>query len=543
MYEGTVERTKGKTSPFIRDKLRISVTNRCNKKCYYCHNEGQGHEENNVADLSLEYMKGLAEFCTQNEYHINKINITGGEPLLHPELDKIIQLLFPISNSIRINTNGILFTKQNIDNLIMSGVSEFKIGIDSFWDSRGKDMKLCNMDNFLGYIKYIQKKKCKVVLNMVITKYNYQNIDKMINFCEEHGIYRLKIIELIDYNFRNKIDYEIDYKNKFIENYDKYRDICIDFKPEVDIGMDDMILKSGLCLRWCTSFCKTRACGTMYSIINAKGEIVLCTKSNDSIPVDFTKQSNYFKCNEIILNASQYICNCEDRRYLRDLSGKLISLEDGYDKKWNWEVELSKFWTEPDEIVLSLGKRWATDKKTIILDLGAGLGRNSFAFAKLGFSVLAFDSSQLAVDTIKMQVDKEDVTPLCGDMHEIQMPDKSVNYVFSYNVLSHSDSYKISFAINELHRVLKVGGEGYATFCSKHSWSWKETNFPHIDENTLIKLVPGAEFGVPHYHADMSDILFMFRRFEILDIKHTTKYNLNDNKKDSSHYIVLFRKT
>ena len=87
------------------DYLRISLTDRCNLRCIYCHpgrDLGAGHTLG--ADGVLRLAR-LAASCG-----IRKVRLTGGEPLLHPELLKIVRGLRKIDGigTIGLTTNGVL---------------------------------------------------------------------------------------------------------------------------------------------------------------------------------------------------------------------------------------------------------------------------------------------------------------------------------------------------------------------------------------------------------------------------------------------------
>ena len=67
------------------DSLRISITQRCNLDCAYCHKEGQLSSDK---ELSLEEIRKVVDAA--KEVGINKIKITGGEPLLREDIIEII---------------------------------------------------------------------------------------------------------------------------------------------------------------------------------------------------------------------------------------------------------------------------------------------------------------------------------------------------------------------------------------------------------------------------------------------------------------------
>ena len=66
--------------------LRISVTNGCNMRCTYCHNEGQTETE--VKYLSVNEVKTIV--CNAMKFGLHKVRITGGEPLIHPNIEEIL---------------------------------------------------------------------------------------------------------------------------------------------------------------------------------------------------------------------------------------------------------------------------------------------------------------------------------------------------------------------------------------------------------------------------------------------------------------------
>ncbi len=92
--------------------LRISVTDRCNLRCHYCMPEEEyvwlPHEE----ILSFEEIVELADIFT--ELGVDKVRLTGGEPLLRRDLDRLIRMLAQNSRirDLALTTNGILLSEQ-----------------------------------------------------------------------------------------------------------------------------------------------------------------------------------------------------------------------------------------------------------------------------------------------------------------------------------------------------------------------------------------------------------------------------------------------
>ncbi len=112
------------------DYLRISVTDRCNLCCIYCiPAEGvrlMSHED----ILSYEEIYTLTQAAT--ELGINKVRITGGEPLVRAGLPKLIQMLTSIDaiDDISLTTNGTLLSGYAAE-LKSAGLRRVNVSLDT----------------------------------------------------------------------------------------------------------------------------------------------------------------------------------------------------------------------------------------------------------------------------------------------------------------------------------------------------------------------------------------------------------------------------
>ncbi len=313
-----------KTKLFISEKLRLAITNQCNFSCFYCHNEGQGHNCK-PEFLSLDYIKDLVAFIMENNISLNKINITGGEPLLHPNLFEIVEELAKTGAKLRINTNGSLLTEKKIDDLVEKGVTSFKIGVDTFFENQSKfniHKLVQNIDELKHIISYAGK-RVGVVLNCVVTKKNHEQVPEIIELCKELGVKRLKLIDLHDFDARHTNDQENvsdELKtvkqlatNQFEEMLRKYSATAREVVNYEYLGRYDIVMSDGFMLRFCKDICNSRACGNSFTSFNAKGELILCQKANKSHPINFKENPK-----EVIAMLSSYqqsICNKLTKRY------------------------------------------------------------------------------------------------------------------------------------------------------------------------------------------------------------------------------------
>ena len=117
--------------------IRISVTDRCNFRCPYCMPSeifGERYQFLPKEEiLSFEEITRLTKILVG--FGVNKIRITGGEPLLRTDLHKLIKQLSEIDNAldITLTTNGFLL-KDNAELLKDSGLKRITVSLDSLAD-------------------------------------------------------------------------------------------------------------------------------------------------------------------------------------------------------------------------------------------------------------------------------------------------------------------------------------------------------------------------------------------------------------------------
>lgn len=114
----------------VHDYLRISVTDRCNLRCVYCMPE-QGMQFLPHAEvLTDDEIVFVVE--TAASLGIRKLRFTGGEPLVRPNLERLVERTARIAGieDIALSTNGILLAARSQD-LRNAGVTRVNISLDS----------------------------------------------------------------------------------------------------------------------------------------------------------------------------------------------------------------------------------------------------------------------------------------------------------------------------------------------------------------------------------------------------------------------------
>jgi len=110
--------------------LRISITDRCNLRCIYCNPRLPGKKLRHKEVLRYEEILRIARIGVS--LGINKIRITGGEPLVRKGCCEFFEKLAAIEGvkDISLTTNGVLL-KHHIDRIFSAGITRLNISLDT----------------------------------------------------------------------------------------------------------------------------------------------------------------------------------------------------------------------------------------------------------------------------------------------------------------------------------------------------------------------------------------------------------------------------
>ncbi len=188
----------------LRD-LRISVTDRCNFRCTYCMplDEYEWLEKSEV--LSFEEIARLARLFVP--LGVEKIRLTGGEPLARRDLDKLIAQLSALAAApeLCLTTNGSLLAEKAAA-LKAAGLRRINVSIDSLKPDRFRRItKRGDLDKVLeGLFAAKAQGLHPIKINAVIERgVNEDEILDLVTFSREHG-FALRFIEYMDVGNANQ---------------------------------------------------------------------------------------------------------------------------------------------------------------------------------------------------------------------------------------------------------------------------------------------------------------------------------------------------
>jgi cyclic pyranopterin phosphate synthase len=110
--------------------LRLSVTDRCNLRCQYCMPEEEYIWLPRANMLTFEEISTLVDVFA--ELGVNKVRLTGGEPLLRKDLAVLVRMLAhkPLLQDLALTTNGILLAEQ-AQALYDAGLHRLTVSLDT----------------------------------------------------------------------------------------------------------------------------------------------------------------------------------------------------------------------------------------------------------------------------------------------------------------------------------------------------------------------------------------------------------------------------
>jgi cyclic pyranopterin phosphate synthase len=265
--------------------LRISITQRCNLNCKYCHHEG---EEKSSREMKCEEIIRIIKIA--KNMGIRRVKFTGGEPLIRDDIGEIIKKTIDIGlEDVAITTNGSLLNNK-IDELFRAGLRRLNISIPSLNPHVYSYITGGNLLDVISGVHSAIRKGMNVKINTVIMKgINDNEIYEFINFASSLRC-SLQLIELeklnINDDFFEKHYIDLSFIEKILENLAEeviVREDMNDRKVYVVNGIPIEVVRPTY-----PNFCKK--CSRIR--ITSDGKIKPCLMRNDNLVDILTPMRN-----------------------------------------------------------------------------------------------------------------------------------------------------------------------------------------------------------------------------------------------------------
>ncbi len=169
--------------------LRISLTDKCNLRCIYCMPEEGLQLKQHKDIMRYEQIEQIVKEAVL--LGINKIRLTGGEPLIKKDIEILIEKIAGIKGikELCLTTNGILLAEK-AKKLREAGLTSINISLDTLQPEKYKEItRGGNLDDVLKGIDEAIAEGFKIKLNMVVLKdKNEDEIDDIRRFCLNKNI-------------------------------------------------------------------------------------------------------------------------------------------------------------------------------------------------------------------------------------------------------------------------------------------------------------------------------------------------------------------
>jgi len=202
------------TDPFNRtiEYIRLSVTDRCDLRCFYCLPEDYRDFTEPEEWLTFaEIERLIGAFAALG---VRRVRITGGEPLVRKNLADLATRLSQLHgiDDLSLSTNAVGLSRQAAA-LIRSGISRINVSLDTLHAERFRQITKGRLDKVLdGLMAAKAAGFAPIKINMVVMKdINDDEVEDMVEFCIEND-FTLRFIETMPMGEtgRNATDHYID---------------------------------------------------------------------------------------------------------------------------------------------------------------------------------------------------------------------------------------------------------------------------------------------------------------------------------------------
>jgi len=181
----------------IHDYLRISLTDNCNLRCFYCMPEEEYEFSPASKLMQKDEIVQLSKIFVS--LGVNKIRLTGGEPLVRKDAGEIIKALSTLPVKLTITTNGSRI-HEFIDILEDSGVHSLNISLDTLQPDKFQLITRRNQfEKIYENIHLLLARNFHVKVNMVVMKgLNDNEINDFVEWTKHEAVH-VRFIEFMPF--------------------------------------------------------------------------------------------------------------------------------------------------------------------------------------------------------------------------------------------------------------------------------------------------------------------------------------------------------
>ena len=174
----------------VHRALRLSVTDACNIRCQYCMPDGPVRFLPRQHQLTFEQIAGFVAVTAS--LGVIHYRLTGGEPLLRPQLDQLVGLLSAIEGveEVALTTNGMLLAEQ-LPGLVEAGLRRVNISLDTLSETAFQRLsRRAGLNRVLAGIEAaVAEPRLHVRLNaLVLRDLNLDDVVELVRFARQRQV-------------------------------------------------------------------------------------------------------------------------------------------------------------------------------------------------------------------------------------------------------------------------------------------------------------------------------------------------------------------
>lgn len=169
--------------------MQVELTEACNLKCKFCYNSQKPR-------YNKEIFKMLEILANQG---VMQVNLTGGEPLAHPQFFEILERACELFPNVVILSNGSLMSKEALEKIHSYDVTSVNISIHGDESSHEEltQVKGCYQKSINAIKYYLEKGKILVASNFVLNGSNFHMLESTIQSMHDLGLEFMTITRFI----------------------------------------------------------------------------------------------------------------------------------------------------------------------------------------------------------------------------------------------------------------------------------------------------------------------------------------------------------
>lgn len=182
-----------KASPHL-DYITIALSNRCNLRCKHCFISAG---EPLPGELQVEDWLHFIEQLT--DFKLFDVILTGGEPLLYPDLWKVIDALNDIGIAVSVFTNGLLVDEAFVERAKDALINSFQISLDGVTADTHERLRGLpgSFDHAVRAIELLSRDDIPVHVAVTVSQVNHAEHPQFIEFCKQLGARSVNFSEIV----------------------------------------------------------------------------------------------------------------------------------------------------------------------------------------------------------------------------------------------------------------------------------------------------------------------------------------------------------